>query len=95
LNDFDTFNFTSTNDFHDEKSFVADTQMEIMLDPSYSEPIGGPPEWNGANLDAVLSHLKALKETANAPIGLKKFYKSCSSWSKLKADQQDKALAWF
>lgn len=90
----DTFNFTSSNDFHDDKFFVADTQMELMFDPSNSEPIGGHPEWDGANPDAVLAHLKALKETAYPPVGLKKFYKSCRSWSKLRADQQDKALAW-
>ncbi len=66
-----------------------------MLDPSSSEPIGGPPEWDGANPDAVLVLLKALKEKAYAPVGLKSFCKSYSSWSKLKADQQDKASAWF
>jgi hypothetical protein len=96
LNDFDAFNnFTSTHDFDDDESFVAETQAEPILESPSSEPIVGPPEWDGANPDAVLARLKSLKETAYGPVGLKSFYKSYSSWSKLNADQQDKAVAWF
>jgi hypothetical protein len=54
-----------------------------------------PVEWDGAFPDAVLSRLKALKEEALSQYGLKPFYKSYNNWSKLKPDQQDKALAWF
>jgi hypothetical protein len=83
LNDFDAFNnFTSTHDFDDDESFIADMQAELMLDSSSSEPIVGPPEWDGANPDAVLARLKALKETAYAAVGLKSFYKSCSNRTK-------------
>jgi len=55
----------------------------------------GPAEWDGANPDAVLGRLKALKESVISPLGLRSFYKSYSNWSKLNPDQQDKALAWF
>ena len=55
-----------------------------------------PMEWDGANPDAVLAQLKALKEEALTQYGLlKSFYKSYYNWSKLKPEQQNKALAWF
>jgi hypothetical protein len=54
-----------------------------------------PVAWDGAFPDAVLSRLKALKEEALTQYGLKPFYKYYNNWSKLKPDQQDKALAWF
>jgi len=54
-----------------------------------------PVAWDGAFPDAVLSRLKALTEEALTQYGFKPFYKSYNNWSKLKPDQQDKALAWF
>lgn len=65
------------------------TDAELVDQPS------GPAEWGSANPDAVLARLKTLKENVLTPVGLKAFYKSYSSWAKLKPDQQDKALAWF
>jgi len=63
--------------------------------PEKGTDVSAPAEWDGANPDAVLARLKALKENAYSPLGLKAFYKSYTTWSKLNAEQQDKALAWF
>jgi hypothetical protein len=92
LNEFDSFNFVSHHEFDDDEAFiVGDTQIESAIPSDHS----GPQEWDGANPDAVIARLKALKETVYTPLGLKPFYKSYTVWSKLNADQQDKALAWF
>ncbi len=101
LNEFDSFHFVPHHEFDDDGSFIAESQVigETQLDAApaapHSDPNAGPPEWDGANPDAVLSCLKALKEAAYVPSGLKSFYKSYSTWSKLNPDQQDKAVAWF
>ncbi len=63
--------------------------------PEKGTDVSAPAEWDGANPDAVLARLKALKENAYSPLGLKAFYKSYTTLSKLNAEQQDKALAWF
>ena len=63
--------------------------------PEKGTDVSAPAEWDGANPDAVLARLKALKENTYSPLGLKAFYKSYTTWSKLNAEQQDKALAWF
>ena len=101
LNEFDSFHFVPHHEFDDDGSFIAESQVigKTQLDAApaapHSDPNAGPPEWDGANPDAVLSCLKALKEAAYVPSGLKSFYKSYSTWSKLNPDQQDKAVAWF
>jgi hypothetical protein len=92
LNEFDSFNFVAHHEFDDDESFIGETQVEAAtpLDPNV-----GPPEWDGANPDALLDRLRQLKESVYSPLGLRSFYKSYTVWSKLKADQRDKALAWF
>ncbi len=83
----------SHHEFGDDKSFIiGETQLEAAtpLDPNV-----GPQEWDGANPNALLDHLRQFKETVYSPLGLRSFYKSYTVWSKLKADQRDKALAWF
>jgi hypothetical protein len=92
LNESDSFNFVSHHEFDDDESFIGEMQLEAAtpLDPNV-----GPPEWDGANPDPLLDHLRQLKENIYSPLGLRSFYKSYTVWSKLKADQQDKALAWF
>jgi hypothetical protein len=56
----------------DDDSFMADVANceteEAVRD--------GPAEWDGANPDTVLGRLKALKESAISPLGLRSFYKS-------------------
>ncbi len=60
LNDFDAFNFTTPHDFDDDESLIAEMQLEATTP---SDLNGGPPEWDGANPDAVIAHLKAVIET--------------------------------
>jgi hypothetical protein len=63
--------------------------------PEKGTDVSAPAEWDGTKPDAVLARLKAIKENAYSPLGLKAFYKSYTTLSKLNAEQQDKALAWF
>jgi len=73
-----------------------DSLMDDIANCETEEAVrDGPAEWDGANPDAVLGRLKALKESVISSLGLRSFYKSYSNWSKLNPDQQDKALAWF
>jgi hypothetical protein len=54
-----------------------------------------PVELDGANPDEVMARLKTFKEEAIVQYGLKTFNKSYTTWSKLKPDQKNKALAWL
>lgn len=62
----DSFFFVSHHVFDDVKSFISETQNEA---PPFCDPNGCPPDWVGANPDAVLACPKALKETVYAPLG--------------------------
>jgi hypothetical protein len=79
----------------DEITHVSVTQDTLMLQNLNSIHPIAPREWDGASPDAVLARMKELKDDVLAPLSLKGFYKSYNNWSKMKPDQQDKALAWF
>ncbi len=55
LNEFDSFNFVSHNEFDDDQSFIiGETQLDAATP---FDPNTGPPEWDSANPDTLLARL--------------------------------------
>ncbi len=54
-----------------------------------------PPEWEDISPDVMIRCLRAIPSRALVDIGMKDFYKSYPSWSKMTADQRNRAIAWF
>jgi hypothetical protein len=52
-------------------------------------------QWDNVSPNAFMAHIKALNDDFIVSFGLRSFYKSYYNWSKMKRDQQDKAIGWF